>query len=62
MSRTEVVFAGLHFKNPILVSAADHTHSLEQLKRHIDNGVGGIVPKTLCQYPYMVNQKKLHAI
>lgn len=59
MSRTEVVFAGLHFKNPILVSAADHTHSLEQLKRHIDNGVGGIVPKTLCQYPYMVNQKKI---
>lgn len=57
--RMQVEFAGIKFKNPILMSAADHTHSLKQLKRHIDNGVGGIIPKTLCQYDYMLDQKKI---
>lgn len=59
MRKTEVTMAGIHFKNPLLLSAADHTHSLNQLKTHIDNGAAGIIPKTLCQFPYMLDQKKI---
>lgn len=59
MRSTEVTLAGIRFKNPLLLSAADHTHSLNQLKTHIDNGAAGIVPKTLCQFPYMLDQKKI---
>lgn len=59
MGSTEVIFAGIRFKNPVLMSAADHTHSLAQLKKHIDNGAAGIIPKTLCQFDYMLDQKKI---
>ena len=59
MGKSEVVFAGIPFKNPILLSAADHTHSLNQLKKHIDNGAGGIIAKTLCQFQYMLDQKEI---
>lgn len=43
---------GLELKNPLLLSPADHTHSLEQLKRAIDLGVAGIAPKTITNFSY----------
>ena len=43
----------LNLKNPLLLSPADHTHSLSQLKKAIDLGVAGICPKTYTNYEYV---------
>ena len=50
---------GLNFKNPLLLSPADHTHDLWQLKKALDLGVAGISPKTYTNFDYVGGESSL---
>ncbi len=41
-----VQFAGIHFKNPIMLSAAEPTFNFEAMKKGLDRGIGGLVAKS----------------
>lgn len=45
----------LQLKNPLMLSPADHTHSLEQLKKAIDFGIAGITAKTYTNFSSTYN-------
>jgi len=49
--RTE--FCGLDFKNPIVVASIEPTNSVENMKKCIDFGAGGIITKTVGDMPSM---------
>lgn len=55
MADLNAEFCGLTFKNPIIVSSIEPTHSLEGLKKSIDAGAGGAIVKTLTDMPQMMN-------
>ncbi|MBI2304904.1 MAG: tRNA-dihydrouridine synthase [Chloroflexi bacterium] len=42
-----VNFAGLEFKNPIIVASAEPTNSVAHIKSCVDAGAGGVIVKTL---------------
>jgi len=41
-----VEFAGIEFKNPVLLSSAEPTFNFEAMKKGIDKGIGGVVAKS----------------
>ena len=46
MADLSVEFAGVKFKNPILLSSAEPTFNFEAMKKGIDKGIGGVVTKS----------------
>lgn len=50
MTDLRIELFGITFKNPIFLSAADHTHSVEQIKKGIDAGAAAVIPKTITNY------------
>jgi dihydroorotate dehydrogenase (fumarate)/dihydropyrimidine dehydrogenase (NAD+) subunit PreA len=46
MSDLSVDFAGVKFKNPILLSSAEPTFNFEAMKKGIDQGIGGVIAKS----------------
>lgn len=46
MADLSVEFAGIKFKNPILLSSAEPTFNFEAMKKGIDKGIGGVVAKS----------------
>jgi dihydroorotate dehydrogenase (fumarate)/dihydropyrimidine dehydrogenase (NAD+) subunit PreA len=48
-----VEFAGIKFKNPIMLSSAEPTYSFEGMKKGIDQGIGGLIAKSWCSADYM---------
>jgi len=46
MADLSVEFAGIKFKNPILLSSAEPTFNFEAMKKGIDQGIGGLVAKS----------------
>ena len=53
MADLSVVFEGVRFKNPIVVSSGEPTDSLPKIRKAVDLGAGGIVVKTLTDSPAM---------
>jgi len=53
MADLRVRFAGIEFKNPIVISSIETTDSLERIKKAIDSGAGGLVIKTVTDKPKM---------
>ncbi|RLA85654.1 MAG: hypothetical protein DRG31_02420 [Deltaproteobacteria bacterium] len=47
MADLRVNFLGIEFKNPVLAASAEPTSSVENLKKVIESGVGGLVLKTI---------------
>jgi dihydroorotate dehydrogenase len=41
-----VEFAGIKFKNPVLLSSAEPTFNFEAMKKGIDQGIGGVIAKS----------------
>lgn len=64
MAETSIKYCGLHFKNPVLMSSADHTWTLEQIKTAFKNNAAGVVTKSLSSAEEMREQFHLveHAI
>lgn len=48
-----VEFAGIEFKNPIMLSAAEPTFSLQGMKKGIDQGIGGLITKSWCSADFL---------
>lgn len=46
MADLSVEFAGIKFKNPVLLSSAEPTFNFEAMKKGIDQGIGGLVAKS----------------
>ena len=46
MADLAVDFAGIKFKNPILLSSAEPTFNFEAMKKGLDKGIGGVVAKS----------------
>jgi len=46
MADLAIDFAGVPFKNPILLSSAEPTFNFEAMKKGIDQGIGGVVAKS----------------
>jgi dihydroorotate dehydrogenase (fumarate)/dihydropyrimidine dehydrogenase (NAD+) subunit PreA len=46
MADLSVKFAGVHFKNPVLLASAEPTFNYEAMKKGIDQGIGGLVAKS----------------
>lgn len=53
MADLTVNFAGIDFKNPIVISSIEASDSLERIKKCIDSGAGGVVIKTVTDKPKM---------
>lgn len=53
MADLSVTFAGIPFKNPIVVSSIEPSDSLERIKKCVDCGAGGVVIKTVTDKPKM---------
>src|SRR5687768_17893492 len=51
MTDLSVVFTGLHFENPFLLSPAPPTESETNILRAFDAGWGGVVAKTIGLHP-----------
>ncbi|MCL5958597.1 MAG: tRNA-dihydrouridine synthase [Chloroflexi bacterium] len=47
MADLRVEFAGVPFKNPIVIASAEPTMSVSKMKQSIDTGAGGFIVKTL---------------
>lgn len=64
MADLSVKYCGLDFKNPVLMSAGDHTRNLEQIKTAFKNNAAGVVAKSLSNAEEMRQQSYLvqHAI
>jgi dihydroorotate dehydrogenase (fumarate)/dihydropyrimidine dehydrogenase (NAD+) subunit PreA len=48
-------FCGLNFKNPIVVASAEPGNSVDNMKKCVDYGAGGIIIKTIGDIPGMQN-------
>ena len=48
-----VEFAGIEFKNPIMLSAAEPTFSFQGMKKGIDQGIGGLITKSWCSADFL---------
>jgi dihydropyrimidine dehydrogenase (NAD+) subunit PreA len=57
-----VEFAGLKFKNPIMNAACPVSRDAETMKQLIDNGVGGVVAKTISVKPAIVPRPSMAAV
>lgn len=53
MANLRTEFCGLEFKNPIVVASAEPGNSLENIKKCIDHGAGGVIVKTVGDIPQM---------
>ena len=53
MANLRTEFCGLEFKNPIVVASAEPGNSLDNIKKCIDYGAGGVIIKTLGDIPAM---------
>jgi len=53
MADLRVIYAGIEFKNPIVISSIETSDSLERIKKSIDSGAGGVVIKTITDKPKM---------
>ncbi len=53
MADLKTKFCGLDFKNPIVVASAEPSNSVENMKKCIDHGAGGIITKTIGDIPGM---------
>ncbi len=53
MANLRTEFCGLEFKNPIVVASAEPGNSLENIKKCIDHGAGGVIIKTVGDIPAM---------
>jgi dihydroorotate dehydrogenase/NAD-dependent dihydropyrimidine dehydrogenase PreA subunit len=58
----EVEFAGLKFKNPLMNAACPVSRDAESMKALIDNGVGGVVAKTISVKPAIVPRPSMAAV
>jgi dihydroorotate dehydrogenase/Pyruvate/2-oxoacid:ferredoxin oxidoreductase delta subunit len=58
----EVEFAGLKFKNPLMNAACPVSRDAESMKILIDNGVGGVVAKTISVKPAIVPRPSMAAV
>jgi len=48
MADLSVQFAGINFKNPLMLSSAEPTFNFETMKKGLDRGIGGLVAKSWC--------------
>jgi len=53
MADLSIEFAGLQFKNPIMLSSAEPTFSFEMMKKGLDRGIGGLVTKSWCSADFL---------
>jgi len=53
MANLEVNFCGVRIKNPIVASSAEPTLNSRNMKKCIDTGAGGVIPKTMTDSPVM---------
>ncbi len=53
MANLRTEFCGLEFKNPIVVASAEPGNSVENIKKCIDHGAGGVIIKTVGDIPDM---------
>jgi dihydroorotate dehydrogenase subfamily 1 len=53
MANLRTEFCGIEFKNPIVVASAEPGNSLENIKKCIDYGAGGVIIKTVGDIPAM---------
>jgi hypothetical protein len=53
MADLNTEFCGLNFKNPIVVASAEPGNSVDNMKKCIDYGAGGIIVKTIGDIPGM---------
>ncbi|SVE03361.1 uncharacterized protein METZ01_LOCUS456215, partial [marine metagenome] len=53
MANLKTEFCGLEFKNPIVVASAETGNSLDNIKKCIDYGAGGVIIKTVGDIPGM---------
>ena len=53
MANLNTEFCGLNFKNPIVVASAEPGNSVDNMKKCIDHGAGGIIIKTIGDIPGM---------
>ena len=53
MANLRTEFCGIEFKNPIVVASAEPGNSLENIKKCIDHGAGGVIIKTVGDIPDM---------
>ena len=53
MANLKTEFCGLEFKNPIVVASAETGNSLDNIKKCIDCGAGGVIIKTVGDIPEM---------
>jgi len=53
MADLRVNFAGVNFKNPIVISSIEPSDSLERIKKCVDSGAGGVVIKAATDKPKM---------
>jgi dihydroorotate dehydrogenase len=53
MANLKTEFCGLEFKNPIVVASAETGNSLDNIKKCIDYGAGGVIIKTVGDIPEM---------
>ncbi|MDP2931160.1 MAG: 4Fe-4S binding protein [Chloroflexota bacterium] len=51
MADLSVEFAGVRFKNPVLVGSGEPTYSIENMRQCIEAGAGGIVAKSVSNSP-----------
>lgn len=56
MANLETSYGPIELKNPVLLSAADHTHHAEQIRMAIDAGAAAVVPKTLTNDPTFMGE------
>jgi dihydroorotate dehydrogenase (fumarate)/dihydropyrimidine dehydrogenase (NAD+) subunit PreA len=62
MADLSVEFAGIKFKNPVLLSSAEPTFNFEAMKKGIDKGIGGVVAKSftdVAALQQMVNKPEM---
>ncbi len=53
MANLKTEFCGIEFKNPIVVASAEPGNSVENIKKCIDHGAGGVIIKTVGDMPSM---------
>lgn len=56
MANLKSSYGPISLKNPIMLSAADHTHNAEQIRQAIDAGAAAVVPKTLTNDPTFMGE------
>ncbi len=62
MVNLEVEIAGLKFKNPVMNAACPISRDAETMKQLIDNGVGGVVAKTISVKPAIVPRPSMAVV